>query len=98
MHSTINPFESASNLYVTEQPEDNETAVTCLDHLEPHHPELLTYLNYNHVRHRGTGRRMIETILGQHALHLYFGSHMKKWDTCGPEAILGAVGGRVTDC
>ena len=97
MYTSLNPFESGGERFDAQEPENNRTLVTCLDHLEPHHPELIDYLDYKHVRHRGTGRRMIETIFGQWDCHLYFGSHMKKWDTCGPEAILGAVGGRITD-
>jgi 3'(2'), 5'-bisphosphate nucleotidase len=31
-------------------------------------------------------------------LYVYTGGRTKIWDTCGPEAILAAAGGRMTDC
>jgi 3'(2'), 5'-bisphosphate nucleotidase len=34
---------------------------------------------------------------GDRDLYLYPGQHTKLWDTCGPEAILVAAGGRVSD-
>jgi 3'(2'), 5'-bisphosphate nucleotidase len=34
---------------------------------------------------------------GSRDLYVYTGSLTKKWDTCGPEAILVAAGGRMTD-
>ena len=34
---------------------------------------------------------------GSRDLYVYPGSRTKIWDTCGPEAILLAAGGRLTD-
>ena len=34
---------------------------------------------------------------GRRDLYVYPGSRTKLWDTCGPEAVLVAAGGRVTD-
>jgi 3'(2'), 5'-bisphosphate nucleotidase len=35
---------------------------------------------------------------GSRDLYVYPGSQTKIWDSCGPEAILTAAGGRITDC
>ena len=34
---------------------------------------------------------------GLRDLYVYPGSHAKIWDSCGPEAILTAAGGKITD-
>jgi len=34
---------------------------------------------------------------GERDLYLYPGEQTKLWDTCGPEAILIAAGGRMSD-
>jgi 3'(2'), 5'-bisphosphate nucleotidase len=34
---------------------------------------------------------------GERDLYLYPGEQTKLWDTCGPEAILTAAGGRMSD-
>jgi 3'(2'), 5'-bisphosphate nucleotidase len=43
------------------------------------------------------GLKMSVVAEGARDLYIYHGSHAKMWDSCGPEAILTAAGGKVTD-
>jgi len=43
------------------------------------------------------GLKIALVCQGDRDLYLYSGQQTKLWDTCGPEAILGAAGGRVSD-
>jgi 3'(2'), 5'-bisphosphate nucleotidase len=43
------------------------------------------------------GIKMALVAEGSRELYIYPGHHLKLWDSCGPEAILVAAGGRVTD-
>jgi 3'(2'), 5'-bisphosphate nucleotidase len=43
------------------------------------------------------GVKVARIVLGQADLYVHAGRGMKHWDTCGPEAILAAAGGRMSD-
>jgi 3'(2'), 5'-bisphosphate nucleotidase len=43
------------------------------------------------------GLKVALVCQGERDLYLYPGGQTKLWDTCGPEAILTAAGGRMSD-
>jgi 3'(2'), 5'-bisphosphate nucleotidase len=45
----------------------------------------------------GVGLKVALVAEGSRDLYVYPGGRTKKWDTCAPEAILAAAGGRLTD-
>ncbi|XP_069089974.1 3'(2'),5'-bisphosphate nucleotidase 1 isoform X2 [Pleurodeles waltl] len=49
------------------------------------------------VRVGGAGNKIIQLIEGQASAYVFASPGCKKWDTCAPEAILHAVGGKLTD-
>ncbi|XP_068135789.1 3'(2'),5'-bisphosphate nucleotidase 1 isoform X2 [Hyperolius riggenbachi] len=49
------------------------------------------------VRVGGAGNKIIQLIEGQASAYVFASPGCKKWDTCAPEAILHAVGGKITD-
>lgn len=44
------------------------------------------------------GVKCVRIVEGERDLYLHPVSHLKEWDTCAPEALVRAAGGRVTDC
>ncbi|XP_053568487.1 3'(2'),5'-bisphosphate nucleotidase 1 isoform X2 [Bombina bombina] len=49
------------------------------------------------IRVGGAGNKIIQLIEGQASAYVFASPGCKKWDTCAPEAILHAVGGKLTD-
>ncbi|XP_019372020.1 PREDICTED: 3'(2'),5'-bisphosphate nucleotidase 1 isoform X2 [Gavialis gangeticus] len=49
------------------------------------------------VRVGGAGNKVIHLIEGKASAYVFASPGCKKWDTCAPEAILHAVGGKLTD-
>ncbi|XP_067421035.1 3'(2'),5'-bisphosphate nucleotidase 1 [Emydura macquarii macquarii] len=49
------------------------------------------------VRVGGAGNKIIQLVEGKASAYVYASPGCKKWDTCAPEAILHAVGGKLTD-
>ncbi|XP_076443099.1 3'(2'),5'-bisphosphate nucleotidase 1-like isoform X2 [Babylonia areolata] len=49
------------------------------------------------VRVGGAGHKMLLLIEGKAHAYIYANPGCQKWDTCAPEAVLHAVGGRLTD-
>ncbi|XP_063775206.1 3'(2'),5'-bisphosphate nucleotidase 1 isoform X2 [Pseudophryne corroboree] len=49
------------------------------------------------VRVGGAGNKIIQLIEGQASAYVFASPGCKKWDTCAPEAVLHAVGGKLTD-
>ncbi|CAH2254131.1 3 (2),5 -bisphosphate nucleotidase 1 [Pelobates cultripes] len=49
------------------------------------------------IRVGGAGNKIIQLIEGQASAYVFASPGCKKWDTCAPEAVLHAVGGKLTD-
>ncbi|XP_044284101.1 3'(2'),5'-bisphosphate nucleotidase 1 isoform X3 [Varanus komodoensis] len=49
------------------------------------------------VRVGGAGNKIIQLVEGKASAYVFASPGCKKWDTCAPEAILHAVGGKLTD-
>ncbi|XP_022083197.1 3'(2'),5'-bisphosphate nucleotidase 1-like isoform X1 [Acanthaster planci] len=50
------------------------------------------------LRVGGAGHKVILLLEGTASAYIFASRGCKKWDTCAPEAILHAVGGKLTDC
>jgi 3'(2'), 5'-bisphosphate nucleotidase len=62
--------------------------------LEP----LIQRLGISHVTPCGSvGVKVARLVLGQADLYVHAGLGAKRWDTCAPEAVLAAAGGRFSD-
>ncbi|XP_006115635.1 3'(2'),5'-bisphosphate nucleotidase 1 isoform X1 [Pelodiscus sinensis] len=49
------------------------------------------------VRVGGAGNKIIQLIEGKASAYVFASPGCKKWDTCAPEAVLHAVGGKLSD-
>lgn len=74
-------------IVTTTRSHSNKVVVSCVEAMEPH--EVL--------RVGGAGNKIIHLIEGRASAYVFASPGCKKWDTCGPEAILHAVGGKLTD-
>merc|ERR1711976_19351 len=45
----------------------------------------------------GSGNKVLKLLQGEAHAYMFASPWTKKWDTCAPEAVLEAVGGRLTD-
>ncbi|XP_026742911.1 3'(2'),5'-bisphosphate nucleotidase 1-like isoform X1 [Trichoplusia ni] len=49
------------------------------------------------VRVGGAGFKVLQLLEGKASIYVFASSGCKKWDTCAPEAVLSAAGGKLTD-
>ncbi|XP_053737961.1 3'(2'),5'-bisphosphate nucleotidase 1 isoform X3 [Synchiropus splendidus] len=71
----------------TTRSHSNKVVTDCVEAMEPHQV----------VRVGGAGNKIIQLIEGRATAYVFASPGCKKWDTCAPEAILHAVGGKLTD-
>ncbi|XP_070844012.1 3'(2'),5'-bisphosphate nucleotidase 1 isoform X2 [Chaetodon trifascialis] len=74
-------------IITTTRSHSNKVVTDCVDAMEPH--EVL--------RVGGAGNKIIHLVEGRASAYVFASPGCKKWDTCAPEAILHAVGGKLTD-
>ncbi|CAN9507943.1 unnamed protein product [Ophioblennius macclurei] len=74
-------------IVTTTRSHSNKVVTDCVDAMEPHEV----------VRVGGAGNKIIQLIEGRATAYVFASPGCKKWDTCAPEAILQAVGGKLTD-
>ncbi|XP_014833429.1 PREDICTED: 3'(2'),5'-bisphosphate nucleotidase 1 isoform X1 [Poecilia mexicana] len=74
-------------IVTTTRSHSNKTVTDCVNAMEPH----------DIIRVGGAGNKIIQLIEGKASAYVFASPGCKKWDTCGPEAILHAVGGKLTD-
>lgn len=74
-------------IVTTTRSHSNKLVTSCVDAMEPHEV----------VRVGGAGNKIIQLIEGKASAYVFASPGCKKWDTCAPEAILQAVGGKLTD-
>lgn len=88
----------AFGFQLTEAPAGKHIIVTTRSHSSALVNECITALNPDHViRVGGAGNKIIQLIEGKASAYVFASPGCKKWDTCAPEAILHAVGGKITD-
>lgn len=77
---------------------DGATMVVSRSHRPPIIDPLRKRLGIGTLQPCGSaGVKIARIVLGQADLYVHAGPGMKHWDTCGPQAILEAAGGRMTD-
>ncbi|KAM9339356.1 3'(2'),5'-bisphosphate nucleotidase 1 isoform 2-T2 [Symphorus nematophorus] len=74
-------------IVTTTRSHSNKVVTDCVDAMEPHEV----------VRVGGAGNKIIQLVEGRASAYVFASPGCKKWDTCAPEAILHAVGGKLTD-
>ncbi|KAM6953868.1 3'(2'),5'-bisphosphate nucleotidase 1 [Aplochiton taeniatus] len=74
-------------IVTTTRSHSNKIVTECVDAMEPHEV----------MRVGGAGNKIIQLIEGKASAYVFASPGCKKWDTCAPEAILHAVGGKLTD-
>lgn len=74
-------------IITTTRSHSNKVVTDCVDAMEPHEV----------VRVGGAGNKVIQLVEGRASAYVFASLGCKKWDTCAPEAILTAVGGKLTD-
>ncbi|XP_053300886.1 3'(2'),5'-bisphosphate nucleotidase 1 [Pleuronectes platessa] len=74
-------------IVTTTRSHSNKVVIDCVDAMEPHEV----------VRVGGAGNKIIQLVEGRASAYVFASPGCKKWDTCAPEAILHAVGGKLTD-
>ncbi|KAJ3606863.1 hypothetical protein NHX12_026381 [Muraenolepis orangiensis] len=71
----------------TTRSHSNKVVTDCVNAMEPHEV----------IRVGGAGNKIIQLIEGKASAYVFASPGCKKWDTCATEAILHAVGGKLTD-
>ncbi|CAL8317196.1 unnamed protein product [Merluccius merluccius] len=74
-------------IVTTTRSHSNKVVTDCVDAMEPHEV----------IRVGGAGNKIIQLIEGRASAYVFASKGCKKWDTCATEAILHAVGGKLTD-
>uniref|UniRef100_A0A8C7XC60 3'(2'),5'-bisphosphate nucleotidase 1 n=1 Tax=Oryzias sinensis TaxID=183150 RepID=A0A8C7XC60_9TELE len=74
-------------IVTTTRSHSNKVVIECIHAMEPHKV----------IRVGGAGNKIIQLIEGRASAYVFASAGCKKWDTCAPEAILHAVGGKLTD-
>ncbi|XP_068009609.1 3'(2'),5'-bisphosphate nucleotidase 1 isoform X3 [Melanerpes formicivorus] len=88
----------AFGFQLTEAPAGKHIIVTTRSHSSTLVNDCISALNPDSViRVGGAGNKIIQLIEGKASAYVFASPGCKKWDTCAPEAILHAVGGKITD-
>ncbi|XP_042245911.1 3'(2'),5'-bisphosphate nucleotidase 1 isoform X1 [Thunnus maccoyii] len=74
-------------IVTTTRSHSNKLVTDCVDAMEPHEV----------IRVGGAGNKVIQLVEGKASAYVFASPGCKKWDTCAGEAILHAVGGKLTD-
>ncbi|XP_062857605.1 3'(2'),5'-bisphosphate nucleotidase 1 [Trichomycterus rosablanca] len=74
-------------IVTTTRSHSNKLVTDAVQAMEPH----------DVIRVGGAGNKIIQLVEGKASAYVFASPGCKKWDTCAPEAILHAVGGKLTD-
>lgn len=79
-------------------PPESIVITTTRSHSNPVVEEALKVMNASKVlRVGGAGYKVLQLLEGNASIYVFASPGCKKWDTCAPEAILSAAGGKLTD-
>ncbi|KAF9801315.1 hypothetical protein SFRURICE_000409 [Spodoptera frugiperda] len=79
-------------------PPDSLIITTTRSHSNPLVEKALQVMNAAQVlRVGGAGYKVLQLLEGKASIYVFASSGCKKWDTCAPEAVLSAAGGKLTD-
>lgn len=76
-----------SQIITTTRSHSNKLVNDCIDSMKP----------TDVMRVGGAGNKVLKLIEGKAHAYVFASPGCKKWDTCGPEAILHSLGGKLTD-
>ncbi|XP_036438120.1 3'(2'),5'-bisphosphate nucleotidase 1 isoform X1 [Colossoma macropomum] len=74
-------------IVTTTRSHSNKLVTDAVQAMEPH----------DVIKVGGAGNKIIQLVEGKASAYVFASPGCKKWDTCAPEAILHAVGGKLTD-
>ncbi|XP_048842414.1 3'(2'),5'-bisphosphate nucleotidase 1 isoform X2 [Brienomyrus brachyistius] len=74
-------------IITTTRSHSNKLVTDCVQAMEPHEV----------IKVGGAGNKIIQLVEGKASAYVFASPGCKKWDTCAPEALLHAVGGKLTD-
>ncbi|XP_062322898.1 3'(2'),5'-bisphosphate nucleotidase 1 isoform X2 [Osmerus eperlanus] len=74
-------------IVTTTRSHSNKLVTDCVQAMEPDEV----------IKVGGAGNKIIQLVEGKASAYVFASLGCKKWDTCAPEAILHAVGGKLTD-
>ncbi|XP_059053164.1 3'(2'),5'-bisphosphate nucleotidase 1 isoform X2 [Achroia grisella] len=84
--------------YTPAPPPDSLVITTTRSHSNPVVEQALAVMNASQIlRVGGAGYKVLQLLEGKASVYVFASSGCKKWDTCAPEAILNAAGGKLTD-
>ncbi|KAM7336667.1 hypothetical protein ACRRTK_005160 [Alexandromys fortis] len=78
---------AGKHIITTTRSHNNKLVTDCIAAMNPD----------NVLRVGGAGNKVIQLIEGKASAYVFASPGCKKWDTCAPEVILHAVGGKLTD-
>ncbi|XP_050675365.1 3'(2'),5'-bisphosphate nucleotidase 1 isoform X1 [Leptidea sinapis] len=79
-------------------PPDSLVITTTRSHSNAIVENALQVMNAKQIlRVGGAGYKVLQLLEGKASIYVFASPGCKKWDTCGPEAILSAAGGKLTD-
>ncbi|XP_041969466.1 3'(2'),5'-bisphosphate nucleotidase 1 isoform X1 [Aricia agestis] len=79
-------------------PPDSLVITTTRSHSNPVVEKALQVMNASQIlRVGGAGYKVLQLLEGAASVYVFASAGCKKWDTCAPEAVLRAAGGRLTD-
>ncbi|KAM8726452.1 3'(2'),5'-bisphosphate nucleotidase 1 isoform 1-T2 [Acanthopagrus schlegelii] len=84
---TLKEAPGNRRIITTTRSHSNKVVTECVDAMEPHEV----------IKVGGAGNKIIQLVEGRASAYVFASLGCKKWDTCAPEAILTAVGGKLTD-
>ncbi|KAJ2953352.1 hypothetical protein O0L34_g942 [Tuta absoluta] len=84
--------------YTPAPPPSSLIVTTTRTHSNPLVERALAILNAAQIlRVGGAGYKVIQLLEGVASVYVFASPGTKKWDTCAPEAVLAAAGGKLTD-
>lgn len=79
-------------------PPDSLVITTTRSHSNPLVENALQLMNAEQIlRVGGAGYKVLQLLEGKASIYVFASPGCKKWDTCAPEAVLSAAGGKLTD-
>jgi len=92
------PNVGFGGLSIVPPPKDKRIVTTTRSHSNPKVEAALASLKADEIlRVGGAGHKAILLMEGKANAYVFSSQGCKKWDTCAPEAVLVAIGGKLTD-
>lgn len=83
----LQEVQDGKRIVTTTRSHSNKVVTDCVEAMKPDEV----------IRVGGAGNKIVQLVEGKASAYVFASPGCKKWDTCAPEAILHAVGGKLTD-